>query len=213
MTRLLPALAAIAFLSFAYPAFAQPDAVVEPPVVATEVETTTVESASGETTTTVSAPADQAPDIVSENTVVIPTGSIIEQLAAAFRDLAISALGLALLWASTLLPATLRQFINAERIKAAEQVLGHAVDFGFNAVKDATKEQKVTVNVGSKIVAEAAQYVVDNAPGWLITFLGGRTGIENKIVARIDLTPPATAHAVLAGMPDAVPGASVGPKK
>lgn len=173
----------------------------DPPAVVMETETTTIDAASGEATV-VTAPADQAPDIVTDTTVVIPVGSWIEQVTAALRDTAVAILIGALVWVSRLLPEGIRQYINEQRIRAAEQLLGQAVDYGFNAVRGATKGMKVEVNVGSSIVAQAAQYAIDNGPAWLIKWLGGVDGIKAKLAARLDLTPDATAGAVIAGAPD-----------
>jgi len=198
---------AAGFALFASPAGAQP-APADPVVVTNPAgDTTTVTTTpAGDDTTVINTPADQPTTVETgdNTTVVLPVGSWVEQFTAAFRDLAITALGLVLLWASRLLPEGIRQYINAERIKAAEQLLGKAVDAGFNAVKGATKGKVVEINVGSSLVAAGAQYAVDNGPAALIKWLGGPEGVKEKVAARLDLGADLTTKAVLAGAPPVV---------
>lgn len=202
MNRFLAAALAVAMLAFASPiAFAQE---VTPSIVSDQTGelTTVTTSADGANTTVINTPAG-APTTVelpnSDTTIVMPVGSWIESLTTAIRDAVVSLLGLGLLWASRLLPETIRQYINGQRIKAAEQLIGHAVDAAFNAVRGATKGMKVEVNVGSALVAEGAQYAIDNGPAWLISWLGGVEGIKQRIAARLDLAPEATTAQILDG--------------
>lgn len=88
-----------------------------------------------------------------------------------------------------------------------EQVLSKAVDFGINMVQGATKDKVLEVDVGNAVVKSAADYVIKYGPKWLIDFLGGETGIKDRIIARLDITPKAGLEpsAVIAGA-QAIPG-------
>lgn len=202
MKRILTAALAAALLAFAPIAFAQDNPA---PTIVTDQSgelATVTTSATGDNTTVINTPADQPTTVElpnSDTTVILPVGNWVESLTTAIRDGVISLLGLGLLWASRLLPETIRQYINAQRIKAAEQLLAHAVDWAFNAVRGATRGMKVEVNVGSALVAEGAQYVVDNGPAWLIDWLGGVEGIQQKIAARLDLAPDVTTAQIVPG--------------
>lgn len=49
------------------------------------------------------------------------------------------------------------------------------------------KDKTLDVDVGNKVLAQALQYAVDNAPGWLQTWAGGPEGLAKKIWARLNL--------------------------
>lgn len=88
------------------------------------------------------------------------------------------------LYALRKLPAPIASILGTLPV---EQILKRAVDFAINAVGGATKGKKLTFDTGNEVVNRALQYVVDNAPAWLIKFMGGEDMIRQKIIARLDL--------------------------
>lgn len=102
-----------------------------------------------------------------------------------------------LLWLVRKLPGGVVDVIRTMR---AEQLLTKAVSYGVNAVAGAAKDKTLTVNVGNAVVAQAAQYAIDNGPGWLVGWLGGEAAIRQKIIARLSLDE-AAAVALVNGAP------------
>ena len=98
------------------------------------------------------------------------------------------AIGTALLavamWAIRKLPAQIVAILLTMR---ADQILQTAIDYGITAVKGATRDKTLTVEVGNQVLAEAAQYIIDNAPAWLQAWLGGPDQIVKKLFARLNL--------------------------
>lgn len=86
----------------------------------------------------------------------------------------------------------------------ADQVVQKAIDYAINMVKDATKGKALTADVHNEVLAQALQYVLDHAPGWLQSWMGGPDAIAQKIVARLNLAPdavPDVSAAVAASTP------------
>ena len=77
----------------------------------------------------------------------------------------------------------------AFKLFQVEQLLKNAILAALNATKGATEGQALTLNVGSEVLAKALQYAVNNGQGWLIEWMGGRKGVEEKIIARLSLAP------------------------
>ena len=115
-------------------------------------------------------------------------GETIAAYASAIRDAAFAALAAAIAWAGRKLPAQLFSILVTLRV---EQFLKNAIEYGINAVAEASKDKKLSVDVGNEVLAKALQYIVDNAPGWLISWMGGQEGIAQKIWARLNLEPKA----------------------
>lgn len=82
------------------------------------------------------------------------------------------------------LPANLVAVFGNARV---ELLLQNAIGYGLNAVAGAVKDKKLEVDVGNQVLAQALQYAVDNAPGWLQSWAGGPEGLAKKIWARLDL--------------------------
>lgn len=116
-------------------------------------------------------------------------GAAVQQWAGAIGSIILASL----MWALRQLPAQAVAFLSAIRI---EQLLQKGIDYGINAVVGATKDKKLSVDVGNQVLAEALQYVIDSAPGWLIGWAGGPEQIARKIWARLDLDESADAGAV-----------------
>lgn len=106
----------------------------------------------------------------------------------------IGAIGWALMalvaWGMRMLPGQVVAILVTMR---ADQLFQKAIDYGLNAVAGAAKGKVLTVDVGNAVLAEAAQYVLDNAPGWLVKWLGGPEQIVKKLFARLNLAPESTA--------------------
>ena len=126
--------------------------------------------------TTVVVPASDA------SAFVVPYGSWLDVALANAGEIVVALLGLLLAWAARRAPKWLADIIRTGLI---EQLLGRAVTYGINAVRGAARDRELSVNVGSPVVAEAAQYAIDHGPERLIKWAGGAAGIKEKILARI----------------------------
>lgn len=113
-------------------------------------------------------------------------GATVGQWASAIGSLVFAGVMLAL----RQLPAQIYAIIVSMR---AEQLLQKAIDYGVNAVAGATKDKSLTVDVGNQVLAHAVQYVLDSAPAWLQSWLGGPDQIVKKIFARLNLDATASA--------------------
>lgn len=138
--------------------------------------------------------ADGAPETVAQatsetNKVVWAWGATLSELAGAVAS---ALFGLALI-ALRKLPANIVAIFGNAR---AETLLKNAIDYGVNAVAGAVKDKKLEVDVGNKVLREALQYAVDNAPAWLLSWVGGPDQLAKKIWARLDLHENADASAL-----------------
>jgi hypothetical protein len=119
------------------------------------------------------------------STVAVPIGDWIGKSSGIIGSL----LGVLVIWLFRQLPAGIVQILRTMQV---EQLLDKAITYGINAVAGASKDKVLTVNVGNAVIAQAAQYAIDHAPGWLIGWLGGETAIRQMIIARLNLEPVAT---------------------
>lgn len=99
-------------------------------------------------------------------------------------------LGAVIVYGMRQLPSQVVAILNTMRV---EQMLQKGIDYGVNAVAGAAKDKTLTVDVGNKVLAEAAQYVLNNAPDWLQKWMGGPDEIVKKIFARLNLEAGASA--------------------
>jgi len=182
---LLAALAVLAVnaatLLFPVPLYAQ-DAVT----VTTDVVEVAPEPMAPDTTVLVNEPA-------GDTIVTIPVDDIVTKILGWLRDIVITAAIAAVGWAGRLLPKTV---VNWLMQTIVERNLARAVDYGINAVEGAVKGVELRVDVGSAVIAEALQYAMNHAPGWIIRWLGGPEKIRDMIIARIPLDSEATAEKV-----------------
>lgn len=145
-----------------------------------------------------------APETVAQATgdttkVTWAYGSVIAQWASAVGTLIFAAV----MWALRQLPAQIYGIAVSMR---ADQVLQKAIDYAINMVVGASKDKALTVDVHNQVLAQALQYVLDHAPGWLQSWMGGPEEIAQKIVARLNLAPDAVPDvnaAVAASTPSA----------
>lgn len=150
-------------------------------------------------TTSVDAQAAPDPGDVTappDNTWTIPYGSMISGGTEVISKVLLLAGTFFLAYASKFLPGIAGVMYRNFLMKQAEQLLARAVEYGINATKDATKGKKLDINVGSAVIANAAEYAT--ASGWkfLVDWLGGLEGIKQKVFARVDLEPNATPEQV-----------------
>jgi hypothetical protein len=100
-------------------------------------------------------------------------------------------------WGFRQLPGNVAAILGNGRV---ELLLNNAINYGLNAVAGAAKGKTLDVNVGNKVLAEALQYAIDNAPKWLLTWAGGPEGLAKKIWGRLDLDPAADASGTVAAV-------------
>lgn len=132
-----------------------------------------------------------APDAT---TVVLPVGTWVDGIIANAIGIATAAVLALFAWGVRQLPKGVADIVKTLRI---EQLLVRAVDYGLNAVAGATRGRTLDVRVGSEVLAQAAQYAIDQAPGRLIEWAGGVEAIKKMILARLQLAPEADAVTVL----------------
>lgn len=82
------------------------------------------------------------------------------------------------------LPAPAKWFFNMFKV---DQILQKALQAALNSTAGASAGQSLSLNVGSVVLAKAIQYAIDNGQKWLIDWMGGTAGIEQKLIARMDL--------------------------
>lgn len=142
--------------------------------------------------------ADTAPETVAQATsettkVTWAYGAVIQQWASALSAVAM----VAITWLLRNLPTQVYSILVSARV---DQLLKKSVDYGINMVAGAAKDRSLTVDVQNEVLARAIQYVIDNAPKWLQSWMGGPEQIANKIIARLDIpadSPPIDVKAVL----------------
>jgi hypothetical protein len=149
--------------------------------------------------------ADTAPETVAQATsestkVTWAWGATVSQWAQALAWLLASA-GMLLL---NKLPANIVAFFGNGRV---ELLINNAINYGLNAVAGAVKGKTLDVDVGNKVLAQALQYAVDNAPAWLQTWAGGPEGLAKKIWAKLNLGEGASDAAIPAIVSSVTPAA------
>lgn len=154
-----------------------------PPVVASTPDATVMADDAGATTvtTTNDVTTVSAPDAT---TVVVPVGNWITQILDNATAVVAAAIAALVAWAFRALPKTV---VDILRTMQVEQLLKRATDYGINVTKGAVKDKALEIHVGNQAVANAVQYVIDNAPGWLIKWMGGTEAVRDKIIARIPM--------------------------
>lgn len=85
------------------------------------------------------------------------------------------------------LPAGLRSVLAGLLTPQVDQLLGQAINYGFNTVAGAEKGKTLTVDTHNGVVAQALQYALDHGPAYLVQWMGGPDAIVEKIISRLDL--------------------------
>lgn len=130
-----------------------------------------------------------APETVAQATsettkVTWAYGATVSQWAGAIGTLILAGVT----WALRLLPAQIYAIMVSLR---ADQLIQKGIDYAINMVVGASKDKSLSVDVHNQVLATALQYVIDQAPGWLQSWMGGPDQIAQKIVARLNLAPDA----------------------
>jgi hypothetical protein len=120
-----------------------------------------------------------------DTTIEIPIGEWLT----AVGDFVLLAIPVAFAWLARKLPGQAANILITLRV---DQLLQKAVQYGINATAGAMKDKPLSVDVGSEVLENALQYVVDNGPGWLIKWMGGKDTIRQKIIARLELDEAAS---------------------
>lgn len=95
-----------------------------------------------------------------------------------------TAFGIAMTWLVAQLPGPAKWAFNVFKV---DQLLAKALIGAINSTKGAVAGKSLDVNVGSEVLAKAIQYAVDNGQKWLIDWMGGANGVEEKLIARMSL--------------------------
>jgi hypothetical protein len=125
--------------------------------------------------------AEKTPD----TTIEIPVGEWITAAGGAIGPLIVLVVG----WLIRQLPGQFAAVLSTMRV---DQLLDKAISYGINATAGAMKGKALSVDVGSEVLENALQYVVDNGPKMLIKWMGGEAGIREKIIARLELDETAS---------------------
>lgn len=117
-------------------------------------------------------------------TVSLPFG----QWLTAAGDFIIPIVAAAALWLIRKLPSQIAALLMTMRV---EQMLTMAIKYAINAVAGASHDKPLTLDLGNAVAAKAVQYVIDHAPGWLVSWAGDAEGLREKIIARLNLNASA----------------------
>lgn len=77
-----------------------------------------------------------------------------------------------------------------------EQLLQKGIDFGIAAAVGATKDKKLSIDVGNEVIAQALNYIIAQAPAKIIAWVGGPDAIRRMIFARLQWEAEVSADAV-----------------
>lgn len=120
--------------------------------------------------------------------VTIPVGEWGAGLISFITTFVAPAIGVVVVWLFRNVPAA---YVTAQNRSAVEQLLEKAVMFGLNTAK-ANLPENVTVPITNDVIAAAAKYAISHGPA-IVEWAGGAAKIEEKILARLNVTPIADA--------------------
>lgn len=141
-----------------------------------------------------SSPAFAAEAVAAPTAVVLPVGDWLSSFFTSVVPTAVTILAGAVSVGISKVAPWASLFLSQKRIEATVQT---AVDYGLNAVEGATKGAKLSVPVGSAVVAKALQRVADSTPQKIIDKAGGLPEIGARIFRSLDLDADSTAAKVL----------------
>lgn len=177
-------------------AFAIGMAYIASPLVGSAATTTPIPVVAAASTVDTTQPVPVETVVVNQD-VSIPYGQWISDIG----KIAQSWLTPVLLFVGTIIigkyvPLPLRGLANSIMRKEAEALIDKAIKYGVNATAGASHDATLTIPVANGVIRNSTNYAVQN--GWpkLIEFLDGPNGIMQKIFARLNLPPEATAGAV-----------------
>ena len=87
--------------------------------------------------------------------------------------------------------ALLAKVVEIIKTWQVEQMLSKAIVAAINKTAGASQGKALSFTVANDVIGSAVQFVLDNAPEWLIKWLGGETGIRDRVIARIEVEPGA----------------------
>lgn len=149
-----------------------------------------------------SSPALAADLVQSGTTVTLPYGEWLVALGNTASALLLPAL------AGMATTAIYKVFPMARLVLTQQRVeqLGNAVtEYAINAVGEATKDGKLSISVGSAVIAKAVQRGIDAAPAAAMKAVGGPQGLAEVVFRKLNLEDGATAANTLAPVIAALP--------
>lgn len=193
LTTPLMLVLALAFVSPVY-VYAQDPVTAAPVVVDTAVSTAPAPEAVVSPEAAIAAEQDTSATIY--------VGNLVAYFVDNLKNILLTLILGAITVASASLPGFAGIAIRFFMANMGEKFITNLLDHGINAIKGATKDQKIEVNVGSAVIAEAIERMtkLENLDPWLkklISFLGGKTGVAEKMFRKMDLAPDATKENVL----------------
>ncbi|AWB20940.1 hypothetical protein DA075_08465 [Methylobacterium currus] len=93
-------------------------------------------------------------------------------------------------------------FLTQSRV---EQMANAVTEYAINAVPGAVKEGKLSINVGSQVIAKAVQRAVDAAPAKALEAAGGEAGLAEIVFRKLNLEDDANEHNTLAPVVASLP--------
>lgn len=138
----------------------------------------------------------------AQGVVTVDSGSIFDTLAPVLTVvLYVALLGLVGV-VIAFIPAGWRAVIGPIVLKYAQEWGLQVINLAVQRVREATHGKTISVNVGSEVLAKAAQEALNAFPGWLVSFLGGPEGVKKFLVglfekANVNIPDEATADDLL----------------
>jgi hypothetical protein len=135
-------------------------------------------------------------------TIAIPAGDWLAVVA----EWAGPILGALVLWGVRQLPGEVVAFLRVIRF---EQLVDRSIDAAVQATAGAARGRTLSVDIGSKVLAEATKIVIASAPKLVRWAAGGDEDLlRRKILARLDLEPGAEYAAITDRGPQLIRGRS-----
>ncbi|HYD87101.1 MAG TPA: hypothetical protein VEA80_06490 [Vitreimonas sp.] len=204
------AIACAALMSIAPPAAAQ-DYAIDSSVVHPGADRVVLQQPSAEPSAQYeTAELTQYQNDAADGGTSLPWGDLIAELLNMFGALVVAAV----LFVFRKLPAEVIATLNAACMmlfqKHANELIGHAVNYGINVTAGAVRGKTLDFKVGSAVLERATDYAAERAPWFVKVILGGAANVRQMIAARLELAedvalplakPPAEASFVSAAPP------------
>ncbi|AWN43184.1 hypothetical protein [Methylobacterium durans] len=126
---------------------------------------------------------------IGDKAVIVPWGAWIVAFGNAAQAIVVPAAVTFLTGLVSTLAWPLRIFLTNALI---DRMVRTAIEYALNAVSGAVKDQKLTIPVGSVVIAKAVQRAVDSTPDWIVKAAGGPTGIAERVFRMLHLEDAAT---------------------
>lgn len=136
------------------------------------------------------APAHAVPLPATDAALVLPWGDAVLALAQGLATLSMPVVVAGFAAALARFGGPLRLLVTDALV---ERLVRNATDYALNAVAGAVRGRRLTVSVGSAVIAQAVQRALDQAPAWLIRAAGGGEGVAAKVFRSLPLEAAATA--------------------